>query len=311
VALRVQRVHPARPKTPVRAPAERAIEALTVLVAHASDLLRPFAFRVSAGVAAGVGLLAVAVWGLAAHEYFWPQWILIPACFLLAVQAWLVFVVPGRRRWPLTRPLLGQLGISAALWLALVGVWAVTTRAYFWPAWVLLGLLAAAGLHLLVEVLAPRRRHDLAERVRVLTVTRAAAVEEQETRLRRIERDLHDGAQARLVALGMTLALAEQRFGDDPAAAHRLVSEARSDARVALEELRDLSRGIHPPLLTDRGLGPRSRRSRPPRRCTQTSSVGSTGVPSRPSRRRPISSSQRRSRTPPSTAGRRRSRSPK
>jgi signal transduction histidine kinase len=124
-----------------------------------------------------------------------------------------------------------------------------------WPAWVLLGLLVGAGLHLLIEVLAPRRRHDLAERVRVLTVTRAAAVEDQETRLRRIERDLHDGAQARLVALGMTLALAEQRFGDDPAAAHRLVSEARSDARVALEELRDLARGIHPPLLTDRGLG--------------------------------------------------------
>jgi signal transduction histidine kinase len=92
--------------------------------------------------------------------------------------------------------------------------------------------------------------------VGVLTVTRAGAVEEQEEKLRRIERDLHDGAQARLVALGITLGLAEQRMRDDPDGALELVGEARADAVSALRELRDLARGIHPPVLTDRGLGP-------------------------------------------------------
>jgi signal transduction histidine kinase len=216
----------------------------------------PFAFAVLVVALGSVNLVVIAVWGLTRRGYFWPEWTLLPLGLLLAAHGWLVLVRRGRRRWPLTRPLAAQLGISAALWLALVGVWAVTTRAYFWPAWVLLGLLVAAGLHLAAVVLVPRVQHPLVERVGVLTATRAAAVEEQEARLRQIERDLHDGAQARLVALGMTLALAEQRFRDDPDAARELVGEARRDARAALEELRDLARGIHPLLLTDRGLGP-------------------------------------------------------
>ena len=70
----------------------------------------------------------------------------------------------------------------------------------------------------------------------------------------RIERDLHDGAQARLVALGMSLGMAEQKLASDPAAAQELLAEARQGAREALEELRDLARGIHPPVLADRGL---------------------------------------------------------
>jgi signal transduction histidine kinase len=218
--------------------------------------LTPFAFAVHAAIVGSINLFLIAIWALTRRGYFWPQWTLLPLGFLLFAHGWLVLVAGRPRRWPLTRPLAGQLGVSAALWLAFVGVWAVTNRAYFWPAWVLLGLLAAAGLHLAVVVLVPRAHHPLVERVRVLTATRAAAVEEQEVRLRRIERDLHDGAQARLVALGMTLALAEQRFTDDPDRARELVGEARSDARAALEELRDLARGIHPPLLTDRGLGP-------------------------------------------------------
>jgi signal transduction histidine kinase len=232
-----------------------ATRALAMVMTAVGHLLTPFALKVSAYIAGAVTGLLIAIWGLTGHGYFWPEWVLIPLGFLLAAHAWLV-LVPTPSRWPLARPLIGQLGISVALWFALVGVWAVTTRASFWPAWVLIALLIAAGLHLLIVVLAPRSQHPLAERVRVLTATRAAAVEEQEAELRRIERDLHDGAQARLVALGMTLALAEQRFRDDPEAAHKLVSEARVDAGVALEELRDLARGIHPPLLTDRGLGP-------------------------------------------------------
>ena len=71
--------------------------------------------------------------------------------------------------------------------------------------------------------------------------------------LRRIERDLHDGAQARLVALTMQLGRAEARLNDNPEAAE-LVREARGEAKEAIAELRDLARGIAPPVLADRGL---------------------------------------------------------
>ena len=76
----------------------------------------------------------------------------------------------------------------------------------------------------------------------------------QESELRRIERDLHDGAQARLVALGMSLGMAEQKLAEDPERAGELLAEARAGAEEALRELRDLARGIHPPVLADRGL---------------------------------------------------------
>jgi signal transduction histidine kinase len=72
--------------------------------------------------------------------------------------------------------------------------------------------------------------------------------------LRRIERDLHDGAQARLAALSMNLGMAEEMVGRDPAQAAALLTEARESASTALSELRDLVRGIHPPVLADRGL---------------------------------------------------------
>jgi signal transduction histidine kinase len=94
----------------------------------------------------------------------------------------------------------------------------------------------------------------MAERIETLETTRAGAVDAQETELRRIERDLHDGAQARLVALGMSLGMAEQRLADDPKLAGELLAEARLGAEHALRELRDLARGIHPPVLADRGL---------------------------------------------------------
>jgi signal transduction histidine kinase len=73
--------------------------------------------------------------------------------------------------------------------------------------------------------------------------------------MRRIERDLHDGAQARLVAMGMALDAAERLLDDSPAAARALLVEARESSAKALAELRDLVRGIHPPVLADRGLG--------------------------------------------------------
>jgi len=100
--------------------------------------------------------------------------------------------------------------------------------------------------------LRPQER-QLAARVDELTRTRAGALDVQAAELRRIERDLHDGAQARLVALSMQLGRAEERLDDRPEVAE-LVRQAREEAGAAIGELRDLARGIAPPVLADRGL---------------------------------------------------------
>ncbi|MER6721160.1 MULTISPECIES: sensor histidine kinase [Streptomyces] len=94
----------------------------------------------------------------------------------------------------------------------------------------------------------------LTERVAQLTESRAGAVEAHGAELRRIERDLHDGAQARIVALSLRIGLARQLLDRDPAAARVRLDEAQDGADAALAELRHVVRGIHPPVLTDRGL---------------------------------------------------------
>lgn len=95
---------------------------------------------------------------------------------------------------------------------------------------------------------------QLAKRVDVLEGSRARVVDAAEAERRRIERDLHDGAQQRLVSLAMNLGRARARYDDDPDAARMLLDEAHADAKHALVELRDLARGLHPAVLTDRGL---------------------------------------------------------
>ena len=99
-----------------------------------------------------------------------------------------------------------------------------------------------------------RRNAALAGRVTRLTETRGTAVDTAAAELRRVERDLHDGAQARLVALGINLRAAEQLFNTNPGAALTLVAESRQNSALALAELRALVRGIRPPVLADRGL---------------------------------------------------------
>jgi len=95
---------------------------------------------------------------------------------------------------------------------------------------------------------------DLAARVGELERSRAAVVVSADEERRRIERDLHDGAQQRLVALAMQLGRARSRFTTDPEGARALLDEAHNEAKLALAELRDLARGLHPAVLTDRGL---------------------------------------------------------
>ncbi|MFF7182091.1 sensor domain-containing protein [Streptomyces sp. NPDC008121] len=95
---------------------------------------------------------------------------------------------------------------------------------------------------------------ELERRVAELESDRGVVVDTAAADLRRIERDLHDGAQARLVALAMGLGLAKEKLLEDPEAAAAMVDEAHGEVKLALQELRDLARGIHPAVLTDRGL---------------------------------------------------------
>jgi signal transduction histidine kinase len=104
-------------------------------------------------------------------------------------------------------------------------------------------------------LLAPTEKARLARRVSQLTEARQEAIEDQAAEVRRIERDLHDGAQARLIAVGLALGAAERLVDTDPRAAKKLVTQAREASATALVELRSLVRGIHPPVLAERGLG--------------------------------------------------------
>jgi signal transduction histidine kinase len=112
--------------------------------------------------------------------------------------------------------------------------------------------LAIADTALARQLLGPPR--DLAARVTELEISRERVVDAAEAERRRIERDLHDGAQQRLVALAMELGRAKAKFTDDIDAARELVDQAHAQAKEALIELRNLVRGVHPPVLTDRGL---------------------------------------------------------
>ncbi|MEV7193907.1 histidine kinase [Streptomyces sp. NPDC093510] len=155
-------------------------------------------------------------------------------------------------------------------------VWYLFVPVQNWPTAVLAGVLGALQFPLAFFWAAPRavRMHErylramlapseselraemaeMAHRIDHLTTTRTAAVDTQMAEIRRIERDLHDGAQVRLVAMGMTLDAAEHLLESNPEAVRALLVEARENSTKALQELRDLVRGIHPPVLADRGL---------------------------------------------------------
>jgi signal transduction histidine kinase len=111
---------------------------------------------------------------------------------------------------------------------------------------------AAAGLALENE----RLQADLRARLTELRASRARIVDAADEERRRLERNLHDGTQQRLVSISMALGLAESKLDADPRAAGQILEEARQALGTALQELRDFSQGIHPPVLTERGLGP-------------------------------------------------------
>ncbi|RFU82509.1 sensor histidine kinase [Streptomyces triticagri] len=193
-------------------------------------------------------------------------------------------------RWVTLDPIVGGAISFGPLLLVLSGIWGLTTAVFgaqlsdSWDSiWylfipvdgvgtaILAGLLGAVQFPLAFFWAGPRavRQHSrylraflapsdaelMAGRIEHLTATRSDAVDTQMAEIRRIERDLHDGAQARLVAMGMTLDAAEQLLESNPDAVRALLVEARQSSNKALAELRDLVRGIHPPVLADRGLG--------------------------------------------------------
>jgi signal transduction histidine kinase len=164
---------------------------------------------------------------------------LLPA-FLLVVGTWTVVadcgaVTDGWQTYPHTF-LLHVFFLSMLPACAIAGPWLLKWQA-----------IAASSL------LAPTRK-EITARVGQLTESRWDAVDASAAELRRIERDLHDGAQARLVALGMNIGFAEQVVRDNPDLALTLLAEARASSGHALAELRTLVRGIHPPALAERGL---------------------------------------------------------
>ncbi|WP_285595002.1 sensor histidine kinase [Kineosporia sp. NBRC 101731] len=162
-------------------------------------------------------------------------------------------------------------------------IWALPDQQMYWPWgsassgpwWLLLifgvgvvGMiltpLVASGLIalnvLIARALLTRERSNaeqvktLNQRVQTLTATRAATVDSVEAERQRIERDLHDGPQQRLVAIAMDLGMARERLERDPDGARDLMNKAHSAAKEAVVEMRQVARGIHPPILTDRGL---------------------------------------------------------
>ncbi|MFG2731433.1 histidine kinase [Streptomyces canus] len=160
-------------------------------------------------------------------------------------------------RWMVSYYLYGALLVLALpLWplgLVVDGVWAGVVR----RSPVVLPLivkLADTEARWSTALLMPSPEARLARRVEELKETRADAIAAHEAELRRIERDLHDGAQANLVALSMRIGLAKRAYDRDPDAARRLLDDAQDQAEQALTELRQVVRGIHPPILTDRGL---------------------------------------------------------
>jgi signal transduction histidine kinase len=210
-------------------------------------------------VAALTAVLLGAIWFLDGQGYLWPAW----AWLGLAVPVLLDFTAdwawrqaPGAvRRVACVWALAGVAAVILLLtWLL---TWLLAGVREFWPAWALLGVATAVSSYSLFalhdRVLVAYGRRALRARIDLLTRTRRQVVAAQAAELRRIERDLHDGAQARLVALTLQLGRAEMRVTDQPDV-QRLIHEAQREAHHAIDELRDLARGIVPPLLADRGL---------------------------------------------------------
>jgi signal transduction histidine kinase len=203
-------------------------------------------------VAALLALVVAVIWGITGAGYFWPMWVWFGLAVPFAIYGAVRHALrapPGR-----TRGIAVHGALSGVVGAILVAIWALSGLGLFWPLIPIASLGSVVAIHAVISAsLARPSGRELEDRVDELTRTRSGALAVQEAELRRIERDLHDGAQARLVALSMHLGRAEERLEDVPEAAY-LLRQARSEASAAIAELRDLAHGISPPVLADRGL---------------------------------------------------------
>jgi signal transduction histidine kinase len=223
---------------------------LTMAIPQTS-IRRGSALALQVALSALAGFITTLLWVLTGAGYFWPGWVWLGLGTAVGVHLVILRALsPEPEPYRALRIHAEATANIAAIYFV---IWALSGGGDFWPVWPLSVFLTALAVHAVVVWHRPGREQALEERVDELTRTRRGAVDVQAAELRRIERDLHDGAQARLVALTMNLGRAEERLGDRPEVAG-IVREARADASAAIAELRDLARGIAPPVLADRGL---------------------------------------------------------
>ncbi|MFJ3925601.1 sensor histidine kinase [Streptomyces sp. NPDC090022] len=255
---------------PVRAPFGAATwKEITHLLTNLPESIIGFVYTVvmvslGAGLSVtvvGLPLLACGLWG-ARQLGRWERW---RARVLLGVRIEEPTPIPGPKRsggffpwlWTsLKDPVAWRTalyGLVRLPWGVLTFTVTLTGLFVLWPVlpWVVRAL-ANVDRALVRGLLVPS--DELERRIAELESDRGVVVDTAAADLRRIERDLHDGAQARLVALAMGLGLAKEKLLEDPDAAALMVDEAHGEVKLALQELRDLARGIHPAVLTDRGL---------------------------------------------------------
>jgi signal transduction histidine kinase len=209
------------------------------------------AIAIHATVSGIVGASMTLLWAATGAGTFWPKWVWLGLAIPVALHGALFGAVRVKRGR--ARGIAVHAACTGVLSMTLILIWGFAGGGTFWPLIPISVFAGALGLHAALAGLIPKPQHQLEERVDELTRTRRGALDVQASELRRIERDLHDGAQARLVALSMQLGRAEARLEEHPEAAE-LVREARGEASAAITELRDLARGIAPPVLADRGL---------------------------------------------------------
>jgi len=210
------------------------------------------ALAVQTAASALAGFVVTAIWGLSGGGTFWPVWVWVGLGLPLAIHASVRLALASPAPTPVAVRI--HAAVSVVLGFTLIVIWSLSGGGNLWFLWPILGLTTALAGHVLFRrLILGDEREELVARVDELTRTRRGALDVQAAELRRIERDLHDGAQARLVALTMQLGRAEVQLEDRPEVAE-LVRRAKQEANEAIAELRDLARGIAPPVLADRGL---------------------------------------------------------
>ncbi|MET8122282.1 sensor domain-containing protein [Micromonospora sp. NPDC005189] len=217
----------AMPRAPAGSPAARLCAAAGDPATYRSAAWLTVHAIAGVPLAAGVLLLwLLALGGLIVPLMWWAVPVEAPLTFVVPITSWVeALLVP---------PLLALAALTLLRWVvpAFAVAYALAARASF----------------------APSPLSRLERRVTELTATRAGALDAHAAELRRIERDLHDGTQARLVAIAIHLGVAQSQRATDPALADQLIDRARTSVEAALTELRAVVRGIYPPILADRGL---------------------------------------------------------